>query len=134
MPKPCHFAAIALVATFAAIPATAQQSPTRERKGFNIKELGRVDLGAQIPAMAGYLARMTYVTVDPGGFLPMHSHSGRPEILYLMQGALTEVRNGQVVEHAAGAVLLMTNDVNHSLENKTAAPAVYIAAPISKPQ
>jgi quercetin dioxygenase-like cupin family protein len=49
-----------------------------------------------------------------------------------VSGTLTETRNGKVIEYGPGGVLVMTKDITHALENKTAAPVTYIAAPIAK--
>ena len=110
--------------------APAQSPPPP--KGFHVKELGTIALGTEIEGMQGRVLRMSHVTVDPGGMMPAHPHKDRPEIIYVVQGRITETRNGVTAEHGPGAVLLMTRDITHSLENRSDAPAVYMAAPIAR--
>ncbi len=118
----------ALVFALFAAPASAQNPPPP--KGFNVKELGTIPLGPEIEGMQGRVLRMSYVTVEPGAAMPAHPHKDRPEIIYVVQGKITETRNGVTAEHGPGAVLLMTKEITHSLENRSNAPAVYMASPI----
>ena len=120
-----------LMLALSATAALAQQAPAGPR-GFNVKELGTIDLGQEIAGMDGRVLRMSFVTVEPGGTMPAHPHADRPEIIYVVSGTLTETRNGKVIEYGPGGVLVMTKDITHALENKTAAPVTYIAAPIAK--
>jgi quercetin dioxygenase-like cupin family protein len=128
-----HRAGLALAACLFAFPAgeAAAQSPAPP-KGFNVKELGTIPLGPELEGMQGRVLRMSYVTVDPGSSMPAHSHRDRPEIIYVVQGTLTEIRNGVPGDHGPGAVLRMTKDITHALENRTGAPVVYIASPIAR--
>jgi quercetin dioxygenase-like cupin family protein len=121
--------AIFALALFAG-PAAAQSPPPP--KGFNVKELGTISLGPEIDGMQGRVLRMSYVTVEPGSAMPAHPHKDRPEIIFVVQGKITETRNGVTAEHGPGAVLLMTKDITHALENRSDAPAVYLATPIVK--
>jgi quercetin dioxygenase-like cupin family protein len=75
-------------------PWQAVRIRRQPQKGFDIKVLGSIDLGPEIDGMAGRVLRTSYVTVAPGGGLAAHSHDGRPEIIYVVQGILTEERNG----------------------------------------
>ncbi len=122
--------AVLLVATlFLASGAALAQTP----KGFDIKVLGSIDLGPEIEGMAGRVLRMSYVTVAPGGGLAAHSHDGRPEIIYVVQGILTEERNGgPAIDHKAGDVLVMKTGITHAISNHSAEPAIFISAPIAK--
>jgi quercetin dioxygenase-like cupin family protein len=120
----------AIVFVLFAAPAAAQNPPPP--KGFNVKELGTIPLGPEIEGMQGRVLRMSYVTVEPGAAMPAHPHKDRPEIIYVVQGKITEARNGVTAEHGPGAVLLMTKDITHSLENRSNEPAVYMASPIAK--
>jgi quercetin dioxygenase-like cupin family protein len=122
-------AVLLVVTLFLANGVASAQTP----KGFDIKVLGSIDLGPEIEGMAGRVLRMSYVTVAPGGGLAAHSHDGRPEIIYVVQGILTEERNGgPAIDHKAGDVLVMKTGVTHALSNHSAEPAVFISAPIAK--
>jgi quercetin dioxygenase-like cupin family protein len=122
-------AVLLIVTLFLANGVASAQTP----KGFDIKVLGSIDLGPEIEGMAGRVLRMSYVTVAPGGGLAAHSHDGRPEIIYVVQGILTEERNGgPAIDHKAGDVLVMKTGITHALSNRSAEPAVFISAPIAK--
>jgi quercetin dioxygenase-like cupin family protein len=113
--------------------AWAQQPTAGPPQGFNITTLASIDLGPEIEGMQGRVLRMSYVTVAPGSTMAAHPHKDRPEIIYVVQGTLTEQRNnGEPVDHGAGSVLVMTKDVTHALSNRSTAPVVYIATPIAK--
>jgi quercetin dioxygenase-like cupin family protein len=120
---------VLLVVLFLANGLASAQTP----KGFDVKILGSIDLGPEIEGMAGRVLRMSYVTVAPGGGLAAHSHDGRPEIIYVVQGILTEERNGgPAIDHKAGDVLVMKTGITHALSNHSAEPAVFVSAPIAK--
>jgi quercetin dioxygenase-like cupin family protein len=122
-------AVLSVVAMALAGNAASAQTP----KGFDIKVLGSIDLGPEIDGMADRVLRMSYVTVAPGGGLAAHSHDGRPEIIYVVQGILTEERNGgPAIDHKPGDVLVMKTGITHALSNHSAEPAIFISAPIAK--
>lgn len=119
-------------AAFAAA-LTTTPSAAQAPKGFDVKVLGSIDLANELPNMEAYGMRMSHVTVAPGGIMPAHSHDGRPEIINVLQGVLTEERNGgPPVDYKAGSILIMKNGVVHALSNRTGEPTVYIATPIAK--
>jgi quercetin dioxygenase-like cupin family protein len=120
--------ALALALTFPAGP-TAAQAPVPP-KGFNTTGLANVDLGPEIEGMQGRVLRMSTTTVDPGGVMQPHSHKDRPEIIFVAQGTLTELRNGKATDYGPGSVLVMTHNTVHGLENRSSAPVIYIATPI----
>jgi quercetin dioxygenase-like cupin family protein len=101
--------------------------------GFNVKVLASIDLGPEIEGMQGRVLRMSHVTVAPGSTMAAHPHKDRPEIIYVLEGTLSEARNGGAfIDHPAGSVLVMTGTVTHALANRTAAPVVYVATPIAR--
>ena len=72
---------------------TGERAP--ETKGVTVASLATVDLGPEIEGMAGRELRMRMVTIDPGGVLgPIHDHKDRPGIVYILQGTITDHRNG----------------------------------------
>jgi quercetin dioxygenase-like cupin family protein len=57
----------------------------------------------------------------------------RPEIIHVLQGILTEERNGgPAVDHKPGDVLIMKTGVTHALSNRSTEPAIYVSAPGAK--
>jgi quercetin dioxygenase-like cupin family protein len=121
-------AVLGLGALGLAAPASAQSPP----KGFDTKTLGTIDLGPEIDGMKGRTLRMSITTVAPGAVMPAHPHVDRPEIIYVLEGTVTETRDGKAVEYGPGSAIVMTRGVVHAIENKGPVPAVYVAAPIVK--
>ena len=73
----------------------SNEQPAPETKGVAVKLLSTVDLGPEIEGMAGRQLRMRLVTIEPGGvFGPLHDHKDRPGIVYILQGTITDHRNG----------------------------------------
>ena len=66
-----------------------------ETSGVAVQELATVDLAREIEGMAGHELRMRMVTIEPGGvFGPIHDHVGRPGVVYVLQGTITDHRDG----------------------------------------
>jgi quercetin dioxygenase-like cupin family protein len=102
-----------------------------ETKGVTVTELGTVDLGPEIEGMAGRRLRMRMVTIEPGGvFGPIHDHRGRPGIVYVLQGTITDHRDGVATDYAPGLGWPEDRDTIHWLENRGAIPAVEISVDI----
>ena len=79
----------------------AQSAP--ETKGVTVKLLSTMDLGPEIEGMAGRQFRMRMVTIEPVGvFGPLHDHKDRPGIVYILQGTITDHRNGTAKEYGPG--------------------------------
>jgi hypothetical protein len=50
-------------------------------RGVTVELLATVDLGPEIPGMAGRQLRMRRVTMEPGGvFGPVHDHQNRGDV------------------------------------------------------
>lgn len=114
----------------AAAGAAGNQPPPPA--GFDARRLQNIELGPEI-GVPGRGLRMTRVTVAPGAFFPAHSHADAPEIIYVLEGQLTEERNGgAAVSYGPGSVLTLTKDVTHSLANRSAAPTVYMSASVRR--
>jgi quercetin dioxygenase-like cupin family protein len=66
-----------------------------ETRGVTVRVLTTVDLAREIEGMAGHQLRMRMVTIEPGGiFGPIHDHRGRPGTVYILQGTITDHRDG----------------------------------------
>ena len=102
-----------------------------ETKGVTVKLLATVDLGPEIEGMTGRQFRMRMVTFEPGGvFGPLHDHIGRPGIVYILQGTITDHRNGVATDYGPGVGWPEDRNTNHWLENKGTIPAVEISVDI----
>jgi len=88
-------------------------------KGVTVKLLGTVDLGPEIEGMAGRQLRMRLVTIEPGGvFGPVHDHRDRPGIVCILQGTITDHRNGVATDYGPGVGWPEDRNTVHWLENR----------------
>ena len=67
--------------------------------------IGSVDLEKEID-VANRDLRMRRLVVAPGGIVPLHSHVGRPALISVVSGAITEYRSSCAVgiDHVAGDI------------------------------
>jgi quercetin dioxygenase-like cupin family protein len=102
-----------------------------ETKGVSSKLLATVDLGLEIEAMAGRQFRMRMFTFEPGAvFGPLHDHKGRPGLVYILQGTITDHRNGVATDYGPGLGWPEDRNTLHWLENRGTIPAVEISVDI----
>jgi quercetin dioxygenase-like cupin family protein len=112
-------------------PATGQAPPT-ENQGLTVGSTATIDLGPEI-GVQGRTLRLRLLTLAPGGVLALHSHKDRPAVAYIIQGTLTEHRDGGwVKEHHARESWPVGTDVTHWEENTGSEPLVAIAADVPK--
>ena len=114
--------------------AVGEQAPA-ENKGMSVSPPTAVELAPEIDGIEGRQLRMRVVTIEPGGVAAVHSHKGRPAVAYVMQGTLTEHREGGwVKDRHTGESFSETKEVTHWAENRGSQPAVIIAVDVFKPQ
>jgi quercetin dioxygenase-like cupin family protein len=102
-----------------------------ESNGVTSEVLATVDLGPEIEGMAGRQLRMRMVTIEPGGvFGPMHDHQGRPGMVYILQGTITDHRDGVATDYGPGVGWPEDRNTTHWLENRGATSAVEISVDI----
>jgi quercetin dioxygenase-like cupin family protein len=102
-----------------------------ETTGVAVELLATVDLAGEIEGMAGRRLRMRMVTIEPGGiFGPVHDHKGRPGIVYILQGTITDHRDGVATEYGPGVGWPEDRDTLHWLENRGSIPAVEISVDV----
>lgn len=100
-------------------------------QGVTVELLAALDLGPEIEGMAGRQLRMRLVTMAPGAtFGPQHDHKDRPGMVYVLQGTITDIRNGVATEYGPGAGWPEDKDTLHWLENRGAVPAVEVSVDI----
>jgi quercetin dioxygenase-like cupin family protein len=125
---------IAFAAAAAFIAGVHSQSTgPSDSKGASTKALGTIDLVGEIDSIEGRQLRGRMITVEPGGYLAMHTHSGRPTLELVMQGTVYEIRNGVPIEHGPGTVVKGMNGVTHWWENRGTVPVVLMPIDIFKP-
>ncbi len=106
-----------------------QESP--ETSGVRVDLLATVDLGAEIPGLEGRALRMRLVTIEPGGvFGPVHDHQGRPGTVYVLQGTITDHRDGVATEYGPGLGWPEDRNTLHWLENRSTLPAIEISVDV----
>jgi quercetin dioxygenase-like cupin family protein len=104
-------------------------------KGVRVKQLASIELGPEIEGMAGRQLRMRMVTLKPGGVIgPVHSHTDRPGLVYILQGKITDHRNGVAKEYGPGVGWPEDRNTTHWLENRGATTAIEISVDIFNQQ
>lgn len=102
-----------------------------ETTGVDVQLLATVDLGPEIPGLEGRQLRMRMVTIAPGGvFGPLHDHRGRPGTVYVLQGTITDHRDGVETDYGPGVGWPEDRDTLHWLENRRSVPAVEISVDV----
>ncbi len=105
--------------------------PGPETKGITVKLLSTIDLGPEIEGMTGRQLRMRLVTFEPGAvFGPLHDHKGRPGIVYILEGTITDYRDGVAREYGPGVGWPEDRNTLHWLENRGSIPALEISIDI----
>jgi quercetin dioxygenase-like cupin family protein len=109
----------------------SEEQAVPETQGVTAKLLATVELGTEIEGMAGHQFRMRMFTFDPGAvFGPLHDHRGRPGIVYILQGTITDHRDGVATDYGPGVGWPEDSNTRHWLENRGTTPAVEISVEI----
>jgi len=102
-----------------------------ETTGVSSELLATLDLGHEIDGMAGLQLRMRKFLFEPGAvFGPMHDHKNRPGIVYVLQGTITDHRDGVATDYGVGVGWPEDRNTTHWLENGGDVPAVEISVDI----
>jgi quercetin dioxygenase-like cupin family protein len=105
-----------------AVPAT---------RGVTADLLESVDLGPELEGMEGRELRMRMFTFEPGAvFGPLHDHKGRPGIVFILQGTITDHRDGVATDYGPGLGWPEDRNTEHWLENRGEVTAVEISVDI----
>src|SRR5256886_14450116 len=122
---------VALGVGFGLGSAVGQQSPPMDNKGLDAKVESTIDLA---PDMPGYQLRLRTITFEPGGIAGFHSHKQRPAFAYVMQGSLTELRQGGYEKTVGpGGVINESRDVEHWAEDRGGSKGGMVGGRIGKP-
>ncbi|MDY6946878.1 MAG: serine hydrolase [Pseudomonadota bacterium] len=94
-------------------------SKVAEKPALHETELASIDLGAHFDALVARRMRMNRAIVDPGASGSVHSHQGRPEIVHVIKGTLTEHQGGTSRSYGPGETFVSNPraDVPHQIEN-----------------
>ncbi len=97
----------------------SEEQPVPDTRGVTAELVGSIDLGAELEGMEGRQLRMRLFTFDPGAvFGPLHNHVGRPGIVYILQGTITDHRNGVATDYGPGLGWPEDRNTEHWLENR----------------
>lgn len=113
----------------------SDESVAPATNGVTVEFLTSLDLGPELPGMTGHQLRMRKVTIEPGGvFGPVHDHEGRPGTVYVLQGTITDHRDGIATDYGPGVGWPEGRKTLHWLENRGSVPAVEISVDIVSSQ
>ena len=102
-----------------------------ETRGVAMTVLATVDLAPEIEGMEGRQLRMRMFTFEPGAvFGPIHDHVGRPGTVYVLQGTVTDHRDGVATDYGPGVGWPEDRNTSHWLENRGTVQAVEISVDI----
>ncbi len=111
--------------------ANSQQAAPKDNKGFKATVQQVVDLGPEIKGMEGRQLRMRMLTIEPGGYIGIHSHKDRPAVVYFLQGTDTvTLEDGTVKVFLPGDTSSANKDTTHWHRNDGKDPVVLIAVDI----
>lgn len=93
--------------------------------------IGSVDLGQEI-GVAGRDLRLRRLVVQPGGIVPLHSHAGRPALIIVVTGEVTEYRSScaDPIVHRAGEVASESGGISHWWKNTGSVVSELLSADV----
>jgi quercetin dioxygenase-like cupin family protein len=81
--------------------------------------------------MKGLMLRTRRLTIQPGGFVPTHSHADRPAIIYIVSGEIIEHSTTcavPIVHKAGDSTAEFGANLEHWWENKGTTPIVLTSS------
>jgi quercetin dioxygenase-like cupin family protein len=107
--------------------AGAQTMPA----GVTDDVVGSVDLQSEL-SFDDHDLRLRRLVVQPGGVVPLHSHAGRPALITVVSGTITEYNSRCMVgiDHNAGDVASESGGISHWWKNNGTVPAVLLSADV----
>jgi quercetin dioxygenase-like cupin family protein len=101
--------------------------------GVEAELLSTIDLGPEIEGMDGFELRMRRFTFAPGAvFGPLHDHVGRPGAVFVLEGTITDHRDGVATDYGPGLGWPEDRTTTHWLENRGSVAAVEISVDVVK--
>jgi len=109
----------------------AADEPTTS-KGVSGKVTGTIPLQGMFAGSDGLQMRSREITIAPGGRIALHSHENRPELVYLIEGEVTDhrVSEDRIVVGTAGMTMTEPAVVTHWIENSGTIPVRAIVIDI----
>lgn len=101
-----------------------------ETQGVSSELLATIDLGEEL-GIEGREFRMRLFTFEPGAvFGPLHDHKGRPGLVYILEGTITDHRDGVATDYGPGLGWPEDSNTLHWLENRGTVPAIEVSVDI----
>jgi len=96
--------------------------------GIRSTEIAKTDLGAHFSCMQGKALRMTRHEIDPHKGGSEHSHLGRPEVFYVLEGSVVEHQGENSRVYTAGQGFVSNEDMSvpHRVENASDAVSTVL--------
>lgn len=106
----------------------AQQGPG----GVRSEVLAEADLGTHFSCMDGMELKLARHEIDPRGGGSEHSHRGRPEVFYVIEGSVVEHQGANSRTYRAGEGFVSNSDLSvpHRIENASDSVALVLDAQI----
>lgn len=118
---------------FAAGYVWGQQAAPTDYQLVNEDVLASIDLAKEIDSVKDRELRLSRAVIEPGGHVGLHSHRGDPTIVYMLAGVLTNHHDdGTNEEFRPGEVFAEFGPRSHWVENRGAAPVVFLVANIHR--
>jgi len=109
-----------------------EAAPT-DYNSFREDVLASIDLAEEIDSVQDRELRLSRAMIAPGGHIGLHSHKGDPTIVYMLSGILTNHHDDGVTEEfRPGQTFAEFGPRKHWVENRGAAPVVFIVANIHR--
>lgn len=109
----------------------SEEHAVGQTRGVTVELLSTVALGPEIDGMDGLQLRTRRFTFEPGAvFGPVHDHKGRPGTVYVLQGVITDHRDGIATDYGPGVGWPEDRNTVHWLENRGTVPAVEVSVDI----
>ena len=101
--------------------------------GVDSELLSTIDLGPEVQGMDGFELRMRRFTFAPGAvFGPLHDHVGRPGVVFVLEGTITDHRDSVATDYGPGLGWPEDRTTTHWLENRGSVAAVEISVDVVK--
>ncbi len=108
------------------------QDAAKKPIGVGVEELSSIYLGREAVKLENHSFRLRRFTIQPGGKVPLHDHSKRPSIVYVVQGTVLEHSSNCIIPiaHKAGDSAMESVGIAHWWENIGDEEAILLSADI----
>ena len=102
-----------------------------ETRSVAFELLATIDRGPEIQGVEGRRLRIRKETIERGGvFGPVHEYRDSPGTVYVLQGTITDHRDGTATDYGPGASWSEDRNTVRWLENRGTVPAVEVSVDV----